>query len=338
MTGELMKTKDDFKTVVVGGGAAGIMAALRGVLNNEKVVLYLGSGKARKKSREMWVSKVENMPGYEHYKKGIVNPNKDTLSWIKESKFAGNLEVLRTSVSSIKKLDDGSFEVEDEKGGMQKAFSVVLATGIMDVQPEIQGSIEPVLPYANVQLIDYCIRCDGHHVQDKKTTVIGHSNTAGWVAILLKERYDVKSMTVLTNGKEPEFDEQVKKLHEVYGIKTNTSAIKDVKGNAKELILEGFELEDGSTNESEIAFISLGMIVYNELAKSVGAKVDERGFVITNEKGETNIEGLYAIGDLQADTKKQIYTSWDMAVDALDDIDNKIRRKLREQALENFGG
>ena len=36
--------------------------------------------------------------------------------------------------------------------------------------------------------------------------------------------------------------------------------------------------------------------------------------------------------------KKQIYTSWDMAVDALDDIDNKIRRELRQQTLENFGG
>ena len=80
------------------------------------------------------------------------------------------------------------------------------------------------------------------------------------------------------------------------------------------------------------------MIIYNELAVSLEAEIDERGFVKTNAKGETNIEGLYAIGDLQADTKKQIYTSWDMAVDALDDIDNKIRRKLREQTLANFGG
>lgn len=333
-----MKTKDDLKTVVIGGGAAGVMAALRGVLNNERVVLYLGSGKARKKSREMWVSKVENMPGYEHYKKGIVNPNKDTLTWIKESKFAENLEVIRTSVKEIKKLEDGSFEVIDEKENTQKAFAVVLATGVMDVQPHIQGSIEPVLPYANVQLIDYCIRCDGHHVHGKKTSIIGHGNTAGWIAILLKERYDVKEMIVLTNGEEPEFDEEVKKLHEAYGITVEKSAIKEVRGNAKELLLEGYTLEDGTEINSEISFVSLGMLVYNELATALGAEVDERGFVKTNKKGETNIEGLYAIGDLQADTKKQIYTSWDMAVDALDDIDNKIRRILRTQTLENLGG
>lgn len=332
-----MKTKEDLKTIIVGGGAAGVMAALRGVLNNEKVILYLGSGKTRKKSREMWVAKVENIPGYEHYKKGIVNPNKDTLKWIKESKFADNLEVIRSSVTSVTKLDDGGFKVVDEKGVEKEAFSVVLATGVMDVQPHIQGSIEPVLPYANVQLIDYCIRCDGHHVQGKKTAIIGHNNSAGWVAILLKERYDIPEMLILTNGEKPIYDKQVQKLHEVYGIKTVQSPIERVVGNAKELLLEGFKLEDGTEVHSEISFVALGMIVYNELAKSLGADLDERGFVKTNGKGETNIEGLYAIGDLQADTKKQIYTSWDMAVDALDDIDNKIRRILREQALTNLG-
>lgn len=333
-----MKTKDDFKTVIVGGGAAGIMAALRGVLNNEKVVLYLGSGKARKKSREMWVTKVENVPGLESYKKGIVDPNKDTLKWIKESKFAGNIEVIRKSVTQIKKLDDGSFEVYDDKEGVQKAFAVVLATGLMDVQPYIQGSMEPVFPYANVQLIDYCIRCDGHHVHGKETSVIGHSNEAGWVAALLKERYDIPKMTVLTNGEEPEYDEQVIKMHKAYGIETQKSPILEIQGKPKELIMDGFKLEDGTMVNSQISFVSLGMIIYNELAKNLGADLDKRGFVITNEKGESSVEGLYAIGDLQADTKKQIYTSWDMAVDALDNIDNKIRRIIRAQTLENFGG
>ena len=331
-----MKTKEDFRTAIVGGGAAGVMAALRGVLNNEKVVLYLGSGKARKKSREMWVSKVENIPGYEQYKKGIVNPNKDTLDWIKQSAFADNLTVIRTSVSEVLKNADGSFQVKDEKGGDEKFYAVVLATGLMDVQPHIQGSIEPVLPYANVQLIDYCIRCDGHHVHKKKTSIIGHSNVAGWIAALLVERYDVPEMCVLTNGEKPEYDDEVKKLHEMYKIKTFETPIKSVNGDAKKLILDGYTLEDGSEIKSDISFVSLGMIIYNELAKALGAELDPRGFVKTNPKGETNIERLYAIGDLQADTKKQIYTSWDMAVDSLDDIDNKIRRELRSQALENF--
>ena len=73
------------------------------------------------------------------------------------------------------------------------------------------------------------------------------------------------------------------------------------------------------------------MIVYNELAKGLGAKTDERGFVVTNNRGETNIPKLYAAGDLRAGIKKQIYTAWDSAVDACDDINTKIRRENRIQ-------
>ena len=71
------------------------------------------------------------------------------------------------------------------------------------------------------------------------------------------------------------------------------------------------------------------MLVYNELAKSLGAKLDERGFVLTDDKGESSVEGLYIAGDLRAQTKKQVYTAWDTAVDAADAIDQKIRLKKR---------
>jgi thioredoxin reductase (NADPH) len=64
---------------VIGGGAAGVMAALRGTLNNKQVLFFPGSPKNKKKSRAQWVSKVENMPGYSQYKKGIVQPHMETI-------------------------------------------------------------------------------------------------------------------------------------------------------------------------------------------------------------------------------------------------------------------
>lgn len=325
---------DKFDVAIVGGGAAGVMAALRGVLNNDKVALFMGGGKSKKRSRAQWVSKVENIPGYDQYKKGIVNPNQDALKFIESSPFKDNLTKVPKTVAQIEKTQDG-FVLQDEKGETYHATYVVLATGVMDVQPHIQGSMEPILPYANVQLVDYCIRCDGHHIIGKDTTIIGHSNVAAWVAVILYERYKTPSMTILTNGEQPEFEESTQKLLDLYGIKVETSPIQSIEGNAKELVLESFTLEDGKVIKNQISFVSLGMIVYNELAKSLGAKVDDRGFVRTNEKSETSIEGVYAIGDLKADTKKQIYTGWDNAVDALDDINNKIRREKREQLLAN---
>ena len=71
------------------------------------------------------------------------------------------------------------------------------------------------------------------------------------------------------------------------------------------------------------------MIVYNELAKMLCANLDQRGFVLTDNKGKSSVEGLYIAGDLRANTKKQIYTAWDCAVDSADDINILIRRKKR---------
>jgi thioredoxin reductase (NADPH) len=73
------------------------------------------------------------------------------------------------------------------------------------------------------------------------------------------------------------------------------------------------------------------MIVYNELAKMLGADLDQRGFVITDPKGKSSVNGLYVAGDLRANAKKQIYTAWDHAVDSADDINLHIRRKKRSE-------
>ena len=320
--------------VVIGGGAAGVMAALRGVLNNDTVLLIPGSGKDKKKSRAMWVRKIENMPGYHQYKKGIDDPNRDTLAWIAESDFKDNLTLLKnTSVSKVSKKSDFLFEIEDNKGVIHQAKQVILATGVMDIQPKIEGVIDTIFPYANAQTADYCIRCDGHHVKDKETVIIGHTESAAWVAVLLHERYSPPNMTILTDGKELEVTEQLKKLIKLYHIDVVTNPIDGIKGNTKEGILEGFLFCDGTIVPADFTFIALGMIVYNELAKAAGADLDDRGFVTTDDKGESSVAGLFVAGDLRANAKKQVYTAWDHAVDSADVINNRLRRIKREELL-----
>lgn len=319
-----------YEVAVIGGGSAGVMATMRSVLNNDETILFPGTGKDKKKSRAFWVSKVENMPGHLDYKKGIENPNKESLDWLLTTPFKEKLHWLKNrGVVSIQKVENDLFKITDSKNEIYFAKYVILCTGVMDVQPIINGSIDPILPFANVQLADYCLRCDGHHVINKKTTIIGHGNGAAWVAVMLHERYQMPETTILTNGHEPEFSDEVKTHLDKYKIKTKKSPIIEVKGNHKELVLEGYTLEDGESIDTAITFISLGMIVYNKLAISLGANVDERGFVITSSKGETSIENLYAAGDLRAGIKKQIYTAWDSAVDCADDINAKIRRIKR---------
>ena len=324
------------KIAIIGAGAAGVMGALRGTLNNDHITLFSGTPQTKKKSRGQWVARVDNIPGYSKYRKGILNPNIETLNEIKEGPFKDKFEQIQVKIDKVEKQEDERFLLTDHKGETYKYDYVALATGMMDVQPHINGSIQPILPYANVQLVDYCLRCDGHHVLGKETTVIGHTDSAAWVAIMLYERYEVPNMIILTNGEKPEFSDEVRKLIELYHIEVETDAIIDIQGDAKARELEAYQLESGKLVYTQASFISLGMLVYNDLALGAGAEVDKRGFVLTNAKGQSNIENLYAIGDLQADKKKQIYTGWDTAVDALDDINGKIRRTKRERKLKNL--
>lgn len=331
-------SKEKFDIAVIGSGAAGMMAALRGVLNNDSVVMFAGSPRDKKRSREKWVYKVENMPGTHKYKKGIEEPNKETLEWIQESEFKDNLTFLKgKGVTSVSKNDEGSFKLVDSDENEYTADYVVLCTGIMDVQPHFNDSIKPILPFANAQTVDYCLRCDGHHVYDKHTSIIGHTSGAVWVAVMLKERYNTPSMSILTNGETPDFSEEVQTLIKAYNIEIFTEKIVDILGDKKSGQVEGYKFASGRTLESAFSFVSLGTIVYNELAKAIGAEIDGRGYVLTNEKGETNIENFYVAGDVRANKKKQIYTAWDMAVDSLDDINAKIRRKKRAALLTSKG-
>ncbi len=322
--------KKIYPICVIGGGSAGTMAVIRSVLNNDETLFFPGNAKHKKKSRAFWVSKVENMPSHLEYKKGIEEPNKMSLEWIQSGPFKEKLHWKKgVGVDGISKDDDGLFLIKGTDQETYYAKYVILCTGVMDVQPEIGGSIQPILPYANVQLADYCLRCDGHHVLHKKLGIIGHNTSALWVAIMLHERYETSCNIVFTNGKKMEWDEETRKLCSLYGIQVVEDEIKSIHGNAKLHELKAFELSNGNFYEIDFVFIALGMIVYNDLAKSLGAELDNRGFVLTDNKGKTNVSNLYVAGDLRANAKKQIYTAWDHAVDSADDINMLLRREKR---------
>ena len=89
-------------------------------------------------------------------------------------------------------------------------------------------------------------------------------------------------------------------------------------GDPKKEGLQGAGLESGEEIAFSKGFVSLGTIVYNELATATGAEIDERGYVVTEDYGETATPGIFAAGDLRAGREKQIYTAWDIAVDAVD--------------------
>jgi thioredoxin reductase (NADPH) len=115
---------------------------------------------------------------------------------------------------------------------------------------------------------------------------------------------------------------------ERYGIHVHEGEILEILGEPRKG-LEGFRLDDREIRVP-YAFVAMGSVVYNELAKQLDARLSESDHIITDERGETSVSGFFAAGDLVEGRKKQVYTAWDLAVDAVDSIDARIRKLKRE--------
>ncbi len=316
--------KKIYPIAIIGAGAAGTMAVKRAVLNNNEVLLFTGAKQARRCSRGNWVRKIDNIPGLGKYERPILELRNEVLQELTQSPLSHNLYVIEESVSFIEK-DIDFFKLTDGTGRIYCAKYVVMATGIMDEQPRIQGSIDPILKYANGQTIAYCSLCDGHRSFGKKTVIIGHSESAANIALLLLEKYQLTSMTILTNGKIHEFTPELLKQIQNKNINILEAPIKEVLGNKEQKQLTGFVLENDHAVEADIGFIALGIRPNNQLALQIGAQVDESGLVITDLNGESSIPNLFIAGDLRANSMKQIYTAWQHAVDSIQLINQRIR-------------
>lgn len=325
----------EFDVAVVGGGGAGTMAYLRAVLNGNRAVLFTGDADSKRKGRATWVMAVDNIPGMHDLKRPITSTTKTTLAWLKEQpELSEGSEVVPAKVDRLTQDGDEFVLGYERKGEAHslRARNVVIATGIMDVQPLIQGSIEPIFPFANRGDAIYCVRCDGHQTIGKRLSVIGNSSTAAHIAAMMIERYGHESVDLLTNGEDVEFSPSARELIDGYGMTVHTAPIVAVRGDAK-TGLEGFELEGGEFVPSERSIVALGILAYNELLKDVGAELASNGKAVVSEKFESSVPGVFVVGDLADGKKMQIYTGWDMAVDAADEIDRRLRMERRRERL-----
>jgi thioredoxin reductase (NADPH) len=314
-----------YPIVIIGSGAAGTMAVKRAILNNTEVLLFAGAKQERKRSRGNWVRTVDNVPGLEKYTRTILELRNEVLSEIVNSPFKQHLILVEESVQTIES-EDGNFKLMDGAGHTYHARYVILATGMMDEQPNIQGSIRPILTYANGQTVAYCLLCDGHRSLGKKTVVIGFSEDAANGALFLESKYQLNDIALLTNGHKPQITEETLKRLQEKRIAVRETPILEVLGDKETKRLSGFKLEDGSTVDAEMGYVMLGVRPNNQLALQLGAKVDARGLIITDANGETSVPNLFVAGDLRANSMKQIYTAWQHAVDCAQVINKRIRQ------------
>jgi thioredoxin reductase (NADPH) len=246
---------------------------------------------------------------------------------------------------------EGLYHVDTTSGTLTAPY-LVLATGVSDRQPRIKkllpsgktlDDIHWLFPYANHETILYCIRCEGHLAASVPSAIIGHSPAAGQVALMLHERY-ATPVTLLTNGERPDLPERTLRLFQAYGIQVRTERLVEVRGPRREGALHGFELESGEPVEARFALVVLGLHrVHNDLAVELGCKLEEgpeprERHVLVDLHSETTVPDCFAVGDMttheDSPIRKQVYTTQEYAVRALDRIDGRVRAARRAAVLQ----
>ena len=93
-------------------------------------------------------------------------------------------------------------------------------------------------------------------------------------------------------------------------VRWNTEA-KVIRGNAKveEVVLWRNDKDETYTEKVDAVFIFIGSIPQTQVVKDLGLELDEAGYIVTNQRMETNVPGLYAVGDVRATPFRQLVVS-----------------------------
>ncbi len=252
--------------IIIGNGPAGISAALyttRAGINTKVIGKDHGAlGKA---------SEIENYYGFSEPISG-----KDLISEGIEGARRLGAEIISDEVLGI---TYGNKLTVITNSGEYEADSVVLATGTSRTTPKIKG-----LKEYEGHGVSYCAVCDAFFYRGKDVAVLGNGNYALHEALELLPTSN--SVTILTNGKEPDF--QVPET-----IKVNTNIIDSISGND---VVEEIHFQNGESLSLSGLFIAIGVAGSTDLAKKIGAET-QNNKIIVNENMATNIPGLYAAGD-----------------------------------------
>ena len=272
--------------IIVGGGIAGIQAAIQlGRYKHKIAVIDSNHG------RSTIAKAYHNILGWPD---GVSGQELRTLG----KKQAENLgvEFLDDKVKNIEKKGT-TFYLQTENGTDYMAKTVFLGTGITDNIPPIKN-LDSVLGSSAY----ICPDCDGYEIMDKRTAIIGGGNTGTAIAMTLL--YFSKDLVYINHLKEPIDDKFQKKLEENQ-IPIFNKEVKEVQ-IGEDNQMTAVHLEDGTVIEAEKAFTAFkGNHLNNELATQLGIKCNDTNHVIVNPRTkETNVEGVWAGGDLVAHSEQ----------------------------------
>ena len=285
-----------YDLIVVGGGPAGMTAALYARRNGKTVLVIEKSG---------FGGQITHSPKVENYPGTLQMSGNEFADRFLDQILAQEAEIEFEKVTSV--CDCGSHKVvETEEGSRYEALTVILATGVKHRMLGLEGENELV-----GDGISFCAVCDGDFYTGRTVCVAGGGNSALQEAILLAEKSReviiLQDLPVLTGEQ---------RLQDVLAGRTNVRTICNCRIDAlvkDEGSLKGVEISDRATGEKQTVscdglFVAIGLIPENEPFKNL-ARLNAWGYFDSDEQCLTETPGVFVAGDCRSKQIRQLTTA-----------------------------
>jgi thioredoxin reductase (NADPH) len=263
--------------LVIGGGPAGLTAAVYLARYHISVVVADDG-----RSRANLIPMSRNLAGFSE---GISGP--DFLALMRRQVALYPVQQLRECVISLARQNDEFIALTEHRE--IRAKTVLLATGVVNRRPEISNALHDEALLKG--LIRYCPICDGFEITDQAVAVIGSIHTA--VNEVEFIRSYTENVTLITPEPTQSIDENVGKKLADLGVKFLQGPVTfKIEADYMRVYVPS------GTQKYQAIYPALGSDIRSELGGQLGATMSSEGCLNVDSHQATNIEGLYAAGDV----------------------------------------
>ncbi len=290
---------------IIGGGPAGITAALYAKRKALSVKLFESKAVGGQTADAIWV---ENYPGVKKIR-GMELMQK-MAEHLKE--FGVEPEEA-AEVTGVKKNGE-LFELDIEDGEEKLlAKSIIICTGSKYKELGVPGEKE-----LYGKGVSYCATCDGPGFKDKIVAVVGAGNSGANAALFFAGI--CKKVYLIEFGEKPVFESvyaQPIKAESKIEVMINTQTV-GIDGREK---VNGIKVKNRKSGEEKVLavdgiFVYIGSVPQNKIAKQLGLKLDEKGFVTVNKGNAASVKGVFAAGDITGELAQTIVAAGSGAIAA----------------------